>query len=147
LLDAAARFPALPFRTGLAGALAEAGRADQAQAEVDMLAAGDLAAVGRYSGWSLSLAQLAYACYHLGHATTAAQLDGPLEPYAGRNIAIARAGTLCAGPASYYLGLLDLTLGRPEQAVRRFEHAAALAGRMQARPMIAHSLEGQARAL
>jgi DNA-binding CsgD family transcriptional regulator len=144
--DAAARYPGLPFRTTLAAALADAGRADQAQAEVDMLAAGDLAAVGRSAG-SISLAPLAYACYHLGDATTAAQLYGLLEPYADRNIAIGRAGTNCGGPASYYLGLLDLTLGRPEQALASFEHAAALAGRLQARPMVAHILEGQARAL
>jgi len=147
LQDAAARYPGLPFRIALAAALADAGQVGQAQAEVERLAAGDLAAVSRSGGWSLSLALLADACYHLGDATTAAQLYGPLEPYADRNIAIARAGTICAGPASYFLGLLDLTLGRPGQAARRFEHAAALAGRLQARPMIAFSLEGQARAL
>jgi DNA-binding NarL/FixJ family response regulator len=45
------------------------------------------------------------------------------------------------------LGLLDLTLSLPEQALRRFQRAAALADRMQARPMVAMSREGQARAL
>jgi DNA-binding CsgD family transcriptional regulator/tetratricopeptide (TPR) repeat protein len=147
LQDAATRFPGLPFRTALAAALAEAGEADQAQAEVERLAAGDLAAVGRYSGWSLSLALLADACHHLGDAQLAAKLRGLLEPYADRNIAIARAGTICLGPASYFLGLLDLTRDRPEQALRSFEHAAGLAGRLQAHPMIARSREGQARAL
>jgi DNA-binding NarL/FixJ family response regulator len=61
--------------------------------------------------------------------------------------AFGRVGALCLGPASHYLGLLDLTLSRPEQAVDRFQHAAALAGRIQAPPMVAHSREGQARAL
>jgi DNA-binding CsgD family transcriptional regulator len=147
LQDAATRFPALSFRTGLAAALAEAGYADRAQAEVEHVTAGDLVAVGRDPGWSLSLALLALACHHLGNTEHGAKVRQVLEPYADRNIATARAGTICLGPAAYFLGLLALTLDRPEQALRRFEHAAALAGRLQARPMVARSLEGQARAL
>jgi DNA-binding NarL/FixJ family response regulator len=68
-----------------------------------------------------------------------------LEPYADRNIAII--GAICLGPASYFLGLLDLTLGQPDLAVRRFQRAATLAGRLQAPPMVIRCLEGQARAL
>jgi DNA-binding NarL/FixJ family response regulator len=141
-----ARFPAmLMCRAGLAAALAEAGHADQAQAEVERLATEDLAAVPRDPGWSWSLAILALACHHLGDTTRAARVREPLEPYADRNIVTA--GALCLGPAAYYLGLLDLTLGQPEQAVGRLEQAAALAARMEARPMVAMSREGQARAL
>ena len=146
--DAATRFPAMVvFRTSLAAALAEAGRAGQARAEVERLAAGNLAAVPRDPAWSFSLATLALACYHLGEAGTAVTLHGLLEPYADRNIVTGRVGAICLGPAAYFLGLLDLTRGLPEQALRRFQHAAALAGRMQARPMVAMSREGQARAL
>jgi DNA-binding CsgD family transcriptional regulator len=146
--DAATRFPAMVvFRTALAAALAEAGRADQARAEVEQLAAEDLAAVPRDPGWSFSLASLALACYHLGEAEVALKLHRLLEPYADRNIVTGRVGAICLGPAAYFLGLLDLTLGLPEQAVRRFEHAAALADRMQARPMVAMSRAGQAQAL
>jgi DNA-binding CsgD family transcriptional regulator len=146
--DAATRFPATAvFRAALAAALAEVGRADQARAEVERLAAGDLAAVPRDPAWSFSLASLALACYHLGEAETAVQLYGLLEPYADRNIVTGRVGAICLGPAAYFLGLLDLTRGLPEQALRRFQHAAALADRMQGRPMVAMSREGQARAL
>jgi DNA-binding CsgD family transcriptional regulator len=146
--ELATRFPAVPmFRSNLAGALAEAGRVGEAQAEVERLTAGDLAALPRDLTWSLNLAALALACHHLGDTERAVELHGLLEPYADRNIASARFGAVCLGPASYFLGLLDLTLDRPEQAVRRFEHAAALAGRMQARPMVARCREGQARAL
>jgi DNA-binding CsgD family transcriptional regulator len=146
--DLATRLPALPLSwTSLAAALAEAGHADQARAEVERLAAHDLAALPRDATWSFSLATLAYACYHLGDAELALKLYGLLEPYADRNIATGRYGALYGGPAAYVLGLADLTLGRPEQALRRFEHAAALAGRMQARPMVARSQEGQAQAL
>src|SRR6266542_1325711 len=148
LKDLAARFPALPvLRTSLAAALAEAGCADQARAEVERLAARDLATVPRDLTWSFSLATLALACHHLGDAELADKLYKLLEPYADRNIAFGRIGALCLGPASYFLGLLDLTLGRPEQALRRFQHAATLAGRIQSPPMIARCREGQARAL
>jgi DNA-binding NarL/FixJ family response regulator len=146
--DLATRFPAMAvFRTSLAAALAETGRASEARAEVERLAAGDLAAVPRDPAWSFCLATLALACHHLGDTELAVKLHGLLEPYAGRNIATGRFGAFCAGPASYFLGLLDLTLDRPEEAIRSFAHAAALAGRIQARPMVAHSCEGQARAL
>jgi DNA-binding CsgD family transcriptional regulator len=148
LEDLSARFPAMPvYRASLAGALAEAGYTEQAQAEVERLAAEDLAAVTRDFSLSVTLATLAAACHRLGDTTRAAKVSELLEPYADRNIATGRVGVLCLGPAAYYLGLLDLTLNRPEQAVRRFQHAAALAGRLQAPPMIAMSHEGQARAL
>ena len=79
--------------------------------------------------------------------STAVKLHPLLEPYADRNIVTGRVGAICLGPAAYFLGLLDLTLSLPEQALHRFQQAAALAGRMQARPMVAMSREGQARAL
>jgi DNA-binding CsgD family transcriptional regulator len=146
--DMASRFPAIPaFGALLAAALAEAGRVDQAQAEVERVAAGDLAALPRDLTWSLSLAMLALACHHLDDAKRAAWVRELLEPYADRNIVIGRFGAMYFGPAGYFLGLVDLTLGRPDKAVRRFEHAAAFAGRMQARPMLARCREGQAQAL
>ena len=146
--DAATRFPAMVvFRAAHAAMLAETGRADEAHAEVGWLTARDLAAVPRDPAWSYSLASLALACYHLGEAEIAGTLYPRLEPYADRNIVTGRVGAICLGPAAYFLGLLDLTLGRPEPALHRFQQAAALAGRMQARPMVAMSREGQARAL
>jgi len=146
--DAASRFPAMVvFRAALAAMLAETGRADEARAEVEYLTAGDLAAVPRDPAWSYCLASLALACYHLGEASIAGKLHPLLEPYADRNIVTGRVGAVCLGPAAYFLGLLDLTRGLPDQALRRFQQAAALADRMQARPTAAMSREGQARAL
>jgi DNA-binding CsgD family transcriptional regulator len=146
--DLATRFPMLPvLRTALAAALAETGRPVEARAEVERLAAGDLTPVPRNTAWSLSLALLAYASHHLGDTKLAAKLHGLLEVYADRNIATGRFGGLCLGPASYFLGLLNLTLDRPGEAVRRFAPAAGLAEHMQARPMVATCREGQARAL
>jgi DNA-binding CsgD family transcriptional regulator len=141
-----ARAPAvLGYRASLACALINAGRLEEARAELERLAAGDLAALPRGPWWSWPMAGLAFVCHHLGDTTRGATVRELLEPYADRNIAII--GTLYLGPAAYFLGLLDLTLGQPDLAVQRFQHAATLAARLQARPMIACSLEGQARAL
>jgi DNA-binding CsgD family transcriptional regulator len=142
------RYPAMPvFRSALAVALAEAARADQAQAELERLTADDLAALPRDPAWSLNLAFLAVTCHDLGDGTLAVKLHRLLEPYADRHIATGRFGAFYLGPAAYFLGLLDLTLDQPEQAAARFAHAATLAGRIQARPRVAMSREGQARAL
>jgi hypothetical protein len=142
--DRATRFPAMPvFRAALAVALVESRRADQAQAELERLTAGDLAALPRDPAWSLNLAFLALACHHLGDASRGAKVCELLEPYADRHVATGRFGAFYLGPAAYFLGLLDLTLDRPEQAAGRFGHAAALAGRMQARPMVAYCREGR----
>ncbi|HEV8165775.1 MAG TPA: LuxR C-terminal-related transcriptional regulator, partial [Actinomycetota bacterium] len=115
------------------------------QAVVERLAVRDLAALPRDPLWSWTLATLAFPCFHLGDRTRAAMARQLLEPYADRNIVLI--GTHCLGPAAFYLGLLDLTLDRPEEALGRFTEAAALAARTEARPMIAMSREGQARAL
>jgi DNA-binding NarL/FixJ family response regulator len=140
------RFPALlVYRAALITALMYGGRTDEARAEAERLTAGDLAALPRDYLWSWTLATLAGTCHQLGDTTRGAKVRELLEPYADRNIVMV--GALCMGPAAYYLGLLDLTLGQPDQAVRRFQHAATLAARLQARPLIAMSHEGQARAL
>ena len=146
--DLAARFPSMPvYRACLATALAEAGRDGEANAEVQRLAAGDLAALPRDLTWSVSLATLALACHRLGDAERAARVHELLAPYADRNIATTRFGALCLGPASYFLGLLAVTLGRPEEAIRRFAHAVELGDRTEAHAIVARSREGQARAL
>jgi DNA-binding CsgD family transcriptional regulator len=135
------------LRTALAAGLAETGRPLEAGLEVERLAAGGHAPVRRNSAWSTCLALLALACHRLRDAELALKLHGLLEAYADLNIATGRYGGLCLGPAAYFLGLLDLTLDRPEEAMRHFAQAAALAGRMQAHPMVAMCREEQARAL
>jgi DNA-binding CsgD family transcriptional regulator len=141
-----ARFPTLlVYRVALANALLGAGHTDEGRAEAGRPAAGDLAALPRDFVWSWTLALLASTCHYLDDTARAAKVRELLEPYADRNIVVV--GALCEGPAAYYLGLLDLTLDRPEEALGRFTEAAALAAKIEARPMVAMSLEGQARAL
>jgi DNA-binding CsgD family transcriptional regulator len=146
--DLATRFPSMPvYRACLATALAEAGHAGEATAAIERLATGDLAALPRDLTWSVSLATLAVACHRLGDAERAARVHDLLAPYAGRNIVSTRFGAFCIGPASYYLGLLAMTVGRLEEAVRRFARAVELGDRIEARAIVAHGREGQARAL
>jgi DNA-binding CsgD family transcriptional regulator len=144
----AVRYPAMPiFRAAGASAFAEVGQTEQARAELERLTADDLTALPRDPAWSLSLAFLALVCHQLGDRERAETVHRLLEPYADRHIATGRFGAFYLGPAAYHLGLLELTLQRSEQAAGRFAHAAALAGRMQARPMVAWSHLGQAEAL
>jgi AAA ATPase domain len=112
LPDVATRFPAASwYQAALAAALAQAGHADRARAELERLAADDLAAVGRDPAWNWSLGLLALACHQLDNTELAGRLHGLLEPSADRNIASGRFVVLSIGPAAYFLGLLDLTLG------------------------------------
>jgi DNA-binding CsgD family transcriptional regulator len=142
------RYPAMPvFRAAAAFGFAETGDADRARAEVARLTADDLAALPRDPAWSLSLAFLALACHRLDDGQLAGRLHRLLEPYVDRHVATGRFGAFYLGPAAYYLGLLDLTLDRLEQAAGRFRQAATLARRLQARPMLAMSQEGQGRTL
>jgi DNA-binding CsgD family transcriptional regulator len=144
----ATSFPSMPvYRACLATALVEAGRDSEAKAEVEHLAAGDLATLPRDLTWSVSLAMLALACHRLGDAERAARVHELLAPYADRNIASTRFGALCVGPASYFLGLLAVTLDRPEEAARRFAHAVELGERIEARAIVARSRAEQAWAL
>jgi hypothetical protein len=110
--DLVARYPAMPvFRTALAVALAEAARADQAQAELGRLTADDLAALPRDPAWSLNLAFLAVTCHHLGDGTLAVKLHRLLEPYADRHIATGRFGAFYLGrrPTSWACWTSPLT--------------------------------------
>jgi DNA-binding CsgD family transcriptional regulator len=118
------------FRAAGASAFVEAGETEEARAEVERLTANDLAALPRDPAWSLSLAFLALACHHLDDRERAGRLHRLLEPYGDRHIATGRFGAFYLGPAAYFLGLLDLTLRRPEQAADLLEEAVAIAERL-----------------
>src|SRR5262249_24592045 len=53
----------------------------------------------------------------------------------------------CIGAVARYLGLLDLVLGQPTEAIPQFEDAMALATRMGAVPELVKARGGLARAL
>lgn len=131
------KYPAVAaWRAVLAQLCCEAGRLDEARAEIDRLTAADLAAVPRDTGWWTALAYLAEACALLGDAGRAARLYDVLLPYDGR-LLVGPWDIVCLAPASYYLGLLAAASDRRQAAERHLEAAAQQAAGIGARPWLA----------
>ncbi|HEY1276798.1 MAG TPA: AAA family ATPase [Thermoleophilaceae bacterium] len=114
----------------------EAGRIDEARAELDALAAGGFAAVANDMNRLASLAGLAQGVAVLDDAARAAELYELLAPYSERAVLIGR-GAVCLGPAELFLGVLASACSRWEAAEAHFEAATAWAERAGARPAAA----------
>lgn len=126
------------WRPGLAVIYSELGRREEANAELDVLAANGFAAVPRDGLWVPSLAYLADVCGFLGDADHAVTLYSLLAPYDGRNI-IAPPNVACYGAASRFLGMLAATMRRWAEAERHFEAALEMNARQGAVPWLAHT--------
>jgi tetratricopeptide (TPR) repeat protein len=130
-------YPALPtFRCVLPMIHALAGREPDARRGFDELAEGDFGWLPRDIFWTASMAALGLVCASLGDARRAAILYELLLPFEGRYMAVQPAlGSL--GPLSLRLGLLAVTMGRFDDAVRHYERALDLAAAMRDVPWIA----------
>ncbi len=118
-----------PFRTVLVGALARAGRVDDARREVALLRGEGFAAVLVDQARSYSLALLAEAVDALAAAgddvvDDARVLHAELAPWAGRGVVLG-SGAVHLGAASHFLGLLARAAGGKEAAARYFADAIA----------------------
>jgi len=143
-----ARYPAVPaWRGALVLALALDGREDEARAELDWLAARDLADLPRDQQWLCNLALLAMACQRLGDRRRAAVVYELLLPCAGRLVPTTRLAVGCLGAVSHYLGILAATLGRWDDAAGHLEEAVETSTRAGAVPFLALSRYEHARAL
>ena len=143
-----ARYPAVPaWRGALVLALALDGREDEARAELDWLAARDLADLPRDQQWLCNLALLAMACQRLGDRRRAAVVYELLLPCAGRLVPTTRLAVGCLGAVSHYLGTLAATLGRWDAAVGHLQEAVETNTRAGAVPFLALSRYEYARAL
>jgi tetratricopeptide (TPR) repeat protein len=141
-------FPAFPvYRAPLALALIESGRREEARAEFERLAAGDFLDLPRDFVWVMFLAMLSMVCVRLGDRRRALLLYDLLLPSEETNVRVTRIGIACAGSAHHYLGLLCATLGRWDEAVRRFEAAVALHRRMASPVLMVTSQHELGRAL
>jgi hypothetical protein len=146
LRDAADRLPLLPaWRCGLACALAEGGRLDDAAGQVEQLVTAERALLPRDPFWRLGMALLAEAVALVGDAERAAVLRAELAPYAGWNAVALEAASW--GPVDRYLGLLAATVGDEAGARAHFEAAKATARRQGNRPVLARLALDQARLL
>jgi predicted ATPase len=133
-------FPAFPvYRAGLALALIESDRREDARAEFERLAAGDFLDLPRDFVWMPFLALLSMVCFRLQDRVRARQLYELLLPSAGSNVRVTRIGISCAGSVQHYLGLLYATRGEWDEAVSRFEAAVAFNRRLASPVLVVSS--------
>ncbi|MDX6663271.1 MAG: eukaryotic-like serine/threonine-protein kinase [Solirubrobacterales bacterium] len=133
----AERYPAIrAWRCALAAVYSEAGRVDEARAELERLGADDFEGIPFDAQWIGSISLAAEAAANLRDARRSAQLYEILLPYDGL-VVVAGRGAACYGPVSRYLGRLADTMGRGADAVRHMEAALATATSMGDRPVAA----------
>jgi hypothetical protein len=124
------------WRCVLAVFLCDVGRAEEARAIYEPIAASGFARV-RHQNQPAMLAWLARVCSFLWDVAGAQRLYPLLAPYAERNIVLGPDSQACLGSAHRYLALLAPMLGRVDDAERHFQAAIAMNERMGARPVAA----------
>lgn len=133
-------------RVTLAFLAAAAGRAAEARAELDRLAARGFAELPRDGNWFNAMEQLVQTCAILADDTHAAPLYELLSPYAERTLVVG-AAAVCYGSTAYYLGVLAALLRRWPEATRHFEDAVRVNVLLGARPAVAHTQQAYAEML
>ncbi|MGI9184091.1 MAG: ATP-binding protein [Solirubrobacteraceae bacterium] len=147
----------LAWRAGLAMLLSETGRTQEAQAELDRLAADDFGDIPRDGDWLITVTLLADAAVALRDGERARLLYELLLPQQRTNVVVGLAA-VCLGCTARYLGRLALTMGdragarahlelaqRSNEALRapielahtRLDYALVVEERSQARALVA----------
>jgi DNA-binding SARP family transcriptional activator len=127
LRDMLNRYPnRVAYRGALGQLLIQAGRLDEARAEMEAL---DPADIPEDLDWLVGMTLLADAYADLGDAERAAEVYEMLLPYEATNVVIGFAAA-CDGPAARLLGRLAAVIGRPYE--QHFERALAMTERLQA---------------
>ncbi|HEX9259072.1 MAG TPA: hypothetical protein VF855_05995, partial [Acidimicrobiales bacterium] len=88
--------------------------------------------------WLFTLALLAEVAWHQRDATAASVLCELLAPVSGRLVVVG-SGVACFGAIDRSLGLMALTRGRHEDAIRQLERGLAMHQRLGARPWVART--------
>ena len=127
--------PTIPYQSGLALALAELGRHDEAAAHLAAMGADGFASVPRNSVWPATMAVLSDVAWTLGDAATAEVLLGLLEDRAGELIVVAAHGAGYYAASDRILGVLAATTGDGSRAVAHFDTALALEQQVGAKPL------------
>ncbi|MEN8184386.1 MAG: hypothetical protein ABFS46_17815, partial [Myxococcota bacterium] len=139
----------LPMMAGpgilVALAIVEQGRVEEGRLEFGRIAAGDFENLRRDATYRLNLVFLSEIAARLGDTERAAQLHRLLLPWEKRYITAGP--SVYVGCATRYLGLLDATLGRLDEAERRLRQATLVEERMEARPWEAYARFDLARVL
>jgi tetratricopeptide (TPR) repeat protein len=138
LENSVARFPAMhTARISLAWALAEAGRLDDARAQLEPAVRGGLETIPRDGFVLLNLHLLGETAARVGDRELGAEVYERLLPYTRR--AAVLGPVLCYGAVDRTLGQLAACLGQHEAAEAHFERALELDAAMEAIPCLAHS--------
>jgi DNA-binding SARP family transcriptional activator len=126
------------WRAALAALLAEAGRADEAQREFDVVAEQDFHDIPEDGDWLIAITLLADCCVELEDHSRAGQLYELLYPYREANVVIGVAA-VCLGSAARYLGRLAAVTGRHAEAAEHFERALKANQALRAPVCLAHT--------
>jgi class 3 adenylate cyclase len=133
------------WRAGYAHLLIEIGKREEARAELETLRAMGLASLPENVARPYAFSAAAEAAAAIGDESLAAELYDLLLASEGNGIVLGVSAY--HGVADRHLGLLALTLGRADDAVRHLEAATAIHDRIGARPWAARSRYDLARAL
>jgi hypothetical protein len=146
LQDLARRLPGHFFEANAARALAESGRAAEADLELERILPAVLAGSG--PRWLAVVADLAIVAAHSDsdQPAIAQALYDALLPYQGRLVVWGGANTI-TGPVDHYLGCLATRFGEADRAVHHLNQAVALEERAGALPWLASTLLARADAL
>ncbi len=132
----AAGSPAMPcWRAGLAAALADAGRREEAKLEFDRLAADGFAMLPRDNLWLAAMALLAETIVSLDLREHAMDVYAQLAPFTGRNVVLPTVAYL--GPVELWLAILARVAGRDAEALEQLSAARVRATRDGALPTLA----------
>jgi predicted ATPase/DNA-binding SARP family transcriptional activator len=134
------------WRAGLATLLAETGRLDEAQPELDALAAKRFEDVPEDGDWMIAMTLLADVATELGDAERAALLHGLLLPYRKGSVVVGIAA-VCLGSTARYLGRLALVMGDTGTALGHLELALRSNTALRASVQLAHTQLDYAAAL
>jgi DNA-binding SARP family transcriptional activator len=130
------RTPGVPvWRALLALGLVELERTEDARDIFDSLVADDFAGVPSDFTRSASLCLLSNVCAVLGDAPRAEALLHLYRPYSGQ-LAVLGWGNVCAGAVDRFLGMLEATAGRLDDAEAFYRAALELEERVGARPFV-----------
>lgn len=136
--DMTERYPIFPWPHRLALLHLDLGRPDEAHKIFETLAARDFTDL-RQDNLTFSLPLLCELAWVLGDSVRAKLLHERVLPYEGQCFLASGAGSYCTGAVARYLGQLDLTMGRLDDAVVRFEEAVTMHTKMGARLLRAHT--------
>ena len=126
------------WRAGLMTLLWETGRREEAQHELDALAAEDFADIPRDGDWLIAITLLAEGAAELGDRERSGRLYELLLPYGAGNVVIGLAA-VCLGAAARILGRLAATIGDREAAAHHFELALEVNTALKTPLYLAHT--------